>query len=109
MIGRIASAAVLTLAITGTAQATVDEEAAQSLAKKSNCFRCHAIDKKKDGPPYKEVAAKYRGKAEAPDKLFKHVTTNPVVKIDGKEEEHISLKTKDEQQIRNVVAWILSR
>jgi cytochrome c len=87
----------------------VDGDAAQALMKKSGCFKCHAVDKKKDGPPYKEVAAKYKGKPDAEEKLFTHATTNPKVKIDGKEETHESLKTKDEAQIRNVVRWVLSR
>ena len=66
------------------ANAAVDAEAAQALLKKSDCFKCHAIDKKKDGPPYKEVAKKHKGKADAEDKLFKHMTTTPMVEIDGK-------------------------
>lgn len=89
--------------------ADVDADAAQAQLKKSDCFKCHALDKKKDGPPYKEVAKKYTGKADAEEKLFKHVTTNPKVKIDGKEEEHRSLKSKDDAEIRNVIRWILSR
>ena len=31
------------------------------------------------------------------------------VKVDGKEESHDSLKTKDDAQIREVIKWILSR
>jgi cytochrome c len=89
--------------------ADVDADAAQAQLKKSDCFKCHALDKKKDGPAYKEVANKYKGKADAEEKLVKHATTNPKVKIDGKEEEHRSLKTKDDAEIRNVVRWILSR
>lgn len=109
MFGRLISAFALAFFASTFCHAAIDEEAAQSLAKKSNCFKCHAVDKKKDGPAYKEVAEKYRGKPEGPDKLFKHVTTKPMVKIDGVEEEHISLKTTDEAQIRNVIGWILSR
>jgi cytochrome c len=67
------------------------------------------VDKKKDGPSYKEVAAKYKGKADGEQKLFVHLTTSPKVKIDGKEEEHTSLKTRNEAEIRNVVQWILTR
>ena len=62
----------------------VDEAAAESLARKSGCFKCHAIDKKKDGPPYKEIAGKWKGKGDAEQKLTTHVTTSPKVKIDGK-------------------------
>jgi len=90
------------------AHAAVDADAAQALLKKSDCFKCHAIDKKKDGPPYKEVAKKYKGKADAEDKLTKHITTSPTIEIDGKKEEHKSIKSKDAAEIKNVVQWILS-
>ena len=61
--------------------ARADDAAVESLMKKSNCFKCHAVDKKKDGPPYKEVAAKYKGKPDAEAKLYTHLTTNPKVKV----------------------------
>lgn len=93
----------------GVAIAQVDAGAAEALMKKSNCFKCHALDKKKDGPPFKETAAKYKGKPDAEQKLYTHLTTNPKVKVDGKEEEHGSLKTKNEADVRNVVRWVLSR
>ena len=85
-----------------------DESAARALAKKSGCLKCHAIDKKKDAPSYKEIAAKYKGKPDAEDKLYKHATTNPEVEVDGKKEKHDSPKTKDEKEIRNLIRWILS-
>jgi cytochrome c len=87
----------------------VDAGAAEALMKKSGCTKCHAVAAKKEGPPYKEVAAKYKGKADAEQALFKHLTTNPKVKVEGKEEEHDNLKTKNEAEVRNVVRWILSR
>ncbi|MCX7163306.1 MAG: c-type cytochrome [Rhodocyclales bacterium] len=90
------------------ANAAVDADAAQALLKKSDCFKCHAIDKKKDGTPYKEVAKKYKGKADAEDKLTKHITMKPMVEIDGKKEEHKDIKSKDPAEIKNVVQWILS-
>lgn len=40
-----------------SAPAVADE----ALAKKHNCFSCHAVDKKLIGPAYKDVAAKYKG------------------------------------------------
>ncbi len=94
--------------VANVASAAVDADAAQALMKKSGCFKCHAMDKKKDGPPYKEVASKLKGKPDSEEKLYKHLTTNPKIKIDGKEEEHVTLKTKDEAEIRNVIHWILS-
>ncbi len=90
------------------AYAAVDAEAAHALLKKNDCFKCHAIDKKKDGTPYKEVAKKYKGKADAEDKLLKHMTTKPMVEIDGKKEEHKEIKSKDAAELKNVVQWILS-
>ncbi len=99
----------LLLASTGATLAEVDADAAQALMKKSNCGKCHALDKKKDGPPYKETAKKYQGKADAEQKLYTHLTTNPKVKVEGKEEEHTALKSKKEADVRNVVRWILSR
>ncbi len=87
----------------------LDAGAAESLMKKSGCFKCHSVDKKKEGPPYKETAAKLKGKPDAEKKLYTHLTTNPKVKVDGKEEEHDSLKTKNEADIQNVIQWILSR
>jgi len=86
-----------------------DAEAAQALVRKSDCLKCHAVDKKKDGPSFKETAGKYRGKADAEDKLFTHLTTHPKVKVDGKEEEHASLKTGNNDEVRNVIKWVLSR
>ena len=108
-IARIATALALTgAAFTSQAQA-VDVAAAEALAKKSNCTKCHSVDKKKDGPPFKETAAKYKGKSDAEAKLVKHVTTGPKVKIDGVEEEHQIVKTKDEAEILNLVRYVLSR
>jgi cytochrome c len=104
----IAIAAVLLLGGTMLADAA-DDAAAEALMKKSKCFTCHSYDKKKDGPAYKEVAAKYKGKPDAEEKLYKHLTTHPTVKYDGKEEKHESLKTTDDKEIRNVISFILSR
>ena len=88
---------------------TVDVAAAEALAKKSNCTKCHAIDKKKDGPSFQSTAAKYKGKADGEAKLIKHITTGPKVKIDDVEEEHQIVKSKDAAEIKNLVQYILSR
>lgn len=88
--------------------AAVDAKAAEALVRKSKCLTCHAIDKKKDGPSFKETAAEYKGKPEAEEKLIKHVTMPSKVKVDGKEEDHETLKTDDAEAAKNVVQWILS-
>jgi cytochrome c len=94
----------------GGAQAqNVDLGAAEALAKKSGCMKCHSVSAKKDGPSFKETAAKYKGKPDAEATLAKHLTSNPTIKVDGKEEKHESPKTKNEAEIRNLVRYILSR
>ncbi|MDN3922446.1 c-type cytochrome [Roseateles violae] len=87
----------------------VDASAAQALARKSDCLKCHAVDKAKTGPSFKDVAAKYKGQADAEQKIVTHLTTGPKVKIDGKEETHPNLKSASEAEIKNVAQWILSR
>ncbi|HZQ71793.1 MAG TPA: c-type cytochrome [Burkholderiales bacterium] len=86
-----------------------DAAAAEALMKKSGCFKCHSVTAKKDGPSYKSVAEKYKGKPDAEATLVKHITTGPTVKIDGKEERHEIIKSKDDKEIKNVVQYILSR
>jgi cytochrome c len=94
----------------GLAQAqSVDAGAAEALMKKSGCFGCHSISAKKSGPSYKSVAEKYKGKPDAEKILRTHLTTNPTIKVDGKEERHESLKTKNDAEIKNVIQFILSR
>ena len=66
------SALALALLITPTAQAS------EELAKKYNCLACHQTDKKLVGPSYQEVAAKYKGQADAPDKLAAKVKAGGV-------------------------------
>lgn len=102
-------AALATIALTHGALAGVDEEEAIALAKKSDCFKCHSVETKKEGPAYRDVAKKYKGKPDAEDKLFTHVTTAPIVKVDGVEEEHQIVKTRKKDAILNLIRWILSR
>jgi cytochrome c len=46
---------------------------AQALMKKNNCLSCHSVEKKVVGPAYKDVAAKYKGQADAEAKLVAKV------------------------------------
>jgi cytochrome c len=88
---------------------TVDVPAAEKLIGDSKCTKCHSVDKIKDGPSFKKTAEKYKGKADAESKIFTHITTGPMVEIDGVKEEHFKIKSKDEAGIKNVVRYILSR
>ena len=104
----VASSAFLFLA---PAAHAVDAEAAKALARQNKCLNCHAVDKDKDGPAYKKVAEKYKGKPGAEARLIEHITSGEKAKFpDGHEEEHKVVKTsppKDMEQIKNLVDWIL--
>ncbi len=105
-IAGLALAVVLGWSLGARAQ---DAGAAEALLKKSGCMKCHSVSAKKEGPPFKETAAKYKGKPDAAAALFKHLTSNPKIKVDDKEELHDALKTKNDADIKNVVQYILTR
>ena len=48
-------------------------QASEAIVKKARCVACHAVDQKRVGPAYKDVAAKYRGDKAAPAALFDKV------------------------------------
>ncbi len=91
------------------AASAADADAAQALAKKEGCLKCHALDKKKEASSLRDISKIYAGKAEAQEKLEKHLLSGEKVKLDdGTEEEHKIIKTKDKGELKNLVAWILS-
>jgi cytochrome c len=85
------------LASTGIAVAGV-ANAQEALAKSSGCLNCHAVDSKKIGPSYKDVAAKYKGKADAEATLVAKLAA-------GKD--HPPVKTSPEDT-KKLVKWVLS-
>ena len=89
------------------AHAAADEAAAQSLAKKNDCFKCHAVDKTKKGPSFQNVAAKYKGKADGEASVVKFITS--ASKIPGSDDEHKVIDTKDQKELKNLAQWILTR
>ena len=72
--------------------------AQEALAKSSGCLNCHAVDTKKMGPAFKEIAAKYKGKADAAATLETKLAS-------GKG--HPAVKTSADD-IKSLVKWILS-
>lgn len=64
MILRSFVVAASALLAAGGAQA-LDAAAAKTLAAKSACLACHAVDRKLVGPSFKTVAAKHQGQADA--------------------------------------------
>jgi cytochrome c len=105
----IAALASLPLCAATSAE-PIDNSAAIRLARNEHCLRCHGIDKKKEGPSYALLAARYEGKPNAEDRLFKHVTSGEFVKLsDGHKENHKNLKGLDPAEVRNLVRWILAQ
>ncbi len=60
--------------LAATQVGAVDDAAGKALAQKSGCLLCHSVDKKVLGPAYKDVAAKYKGQADAEAKLVAKVS-----------------------------------
>lgn len=96
-----ASTAALSLGVVSTASAD-----AVALATKSGCMACHQIDNKVVGPAYKEVAAKYKGQADAVDMLSAKVKAGgagvwgPVPMPPN--------AAVSEADIKTIVTWIMS-
>lgn len=102
--------ALLSICLIGPAAAAVDAAAAKATGKRNDCFKCHAVDKTKKGPSYKKIAEKFKGKADAEEKILKNLTTGPKVKLeDGTEEDHKIIDTKDKAEIKNLMDWILAQ
>ena len=102
-------AAVAAVFAFNAAQAAPDAAAAEKMIKADGCTKCHAVDKDKKGPAYQKIAAKYKGKADAEAKLSEFVTKSPKIKMDGAEEEHKAVASKDAGQVKNLVQWILAQ
>jgi cytochrome c len=100
---------LLCIAAAAPVQAQVDAEAAQALAKRNDCFKCHAIDKTKKGPAYKRVAARLKTKPDGVEVIVDHLTSGRLVELeDGTEEKHKVVDTTDPAELKNLARWILS-
>ena len=56
------AAGLAVLFVQAVGYAAVDAKSAQAATKEHGCLNCHDIDKKKMGPAYKDVSAKFKGK-----------------------------------------------
>lgn len=99
----------VTVSLPAAANPALDERAADQLVRKSKCLTCHAMDRQKDGPSFKEISAKYKDDPEGVDKLTTHVTVPTTIEIEGNKEEHGTIKSNDDAEILNVVHWLLTR
>ena len=87
-------AAAGSMVIAGAANA----QAGEDLAKAKGCLGCHAVDQKKVGPAYKDVAAKYKGNKDAEATLIAKLK-------DGKG--HMKIAASD-AELKTLVQWALS-
>ena len=63
----------ITAAILAAFLATPAMANPEAAMNKAGCMACHAKDKKMVGPSFKDIAAKYKGQADAPAKLAEKV------------------------------------
>jgi cytochrome c len=70
LLAPLAFAAALSLTAFAAQAGDAETEAAMN---KAGCLACHTKDKKLVGPSFKEIAAKYKGQADAPAKLAEKV------------------------------------
>ena len=61
------------IAVVGVLGAAGPVHADEDLVLKKNCLACHQIDKRKYGPNFKEVAAKYADQKNATEVLAKKI------------------------------------
>ncbi len=83
--------AVAVLANAGLAAAAGEDD-----AKKAGCLNCHAVDTKKIGPAFKDVAAKFKGKKDSDVVAALHAA-----------KPHASIKASDED-LKQIASWILT-
>jgi cytochrome c len=88
----------MTLATSIILAAAGAASAQEALAKSSGCLNCHAVDTKKVGPAFKDVAAKYKGKADAEATLTAEISG-------GKG--HPAVKASPDD-VKSLVKWVLS-
>jgi cytochrome c len=88
----VAAALAVGVGAAGVAQASED------LAKSSGCMTCHAMDTKKMGPSFKDIAKKYKGNAGAEAKLVEALS---------KGQGHPAVKASPDD-IKKLVKWNLS-
>src|SRR5208282_6622609 len=89
----ITMAVVASFALCATGAASAQE----ALAKSSGCLNCHAVDTKKVGPAFKDVAAKYKGNADAQAMLE--------AKISGGKG-HPAVKASPDD-VKSLIKWVL--
>ena len=90
---------IVIAAVVAIGMATAGAASAQeALAKSSGCLNCHSLDAKKMGPSFKDVAAKYKGKADAEATLATKISTA---------KGHPEVKASPDD-VKSLVKWVLA-
>ena len=89
-----------------TAASAADAPRGRMVANANACMGCHAVDRKLVGPSFQQIAAKYKGDAQAPMKLARKVKEGGsgvwgMIPMPA----HQSMSDAD---IRAVVDWVLA-
>ncbi|WP_274382129.1 c-type cytochrome [Hydrogenophaga sp. PBL-H3] len=98
--------AVALLALSNTTALAQNAAAAKTLASKSACLACHAVDKKLVGPAFKDVAAKHQGQADALDKVSARIRSGGVG-LYGPVPMPAQAQLKDDE-LKLLAGWILA-
>jgi cytochrome c len=80
----------------------------EALYQEVGCAACHHVEQKRMGPSYKDVAAKYKGQADAAEVLFKKVREGGAgvwgsVPMMAHPPERVS-----DEELTTIVSWILT-
>jgi len=94
------AAAFAAVALAGPAGAA----SAEDIITKEKCHKCHTEKTTKKGPSWASVAEKYKGNADAPNKIFLQLKNGGKV---GDEEDHKKITASD-AEIKSVVQVVLS-
>ena len=103
---RFALTMTMVLSALPAAAADAADQKMLELADKSRCLNCHDVKVKVTGPAWRDVAARYRGKADVFETLVKKVREGGSGNW-GTEAMSANKRVKEED-IRALVAWILA-
>lgn len=91
----IATAAGMTLAVFQSAAYA----AAEDDMKAAGCLNCHEVDKKKVGPAFKDISAKYKGKK----------VEDVMAGMKGKPVHKAALAKTNDASLKGMLQWVQSK
>jgi cytochrome c len=93
------AAAGFAVAVVQPAAYAADAQAAKDEMKEHGCTNCHEMDKKKVGPAFNEVGAKYKGKKW--EDAAAAMKTKPVHKA--------TLAKTTDSSLKTILEWVLEQ